>query len=35
VGDLANANTLVVVPEDTTEVAAGEVVDVMVLDREF
>jgi molybdopterin molybdotransferase len=35
VGDLANANALVVVPEDTTEIAAGEIVDVMVLDREF
>ena len=35
VGDLAHANALIVVAEDTLEVAAGDTVDVMVLDREF
>jgi molybdopterin molybdotransferase len=35
VGSLAHANCLVVVPEDTTSVADGAVVDVLALDREF
>jgi molybdopterin molybdotransferase len=35
VGGLADANALVVVPEDTTSVAAGEQVQVLVLDEEF
>ena len=35
VGDLAHANALIVVPEDTLEVASGDTVEVMVLDREF
>jgi molybdopterin molybdotransferase len=35
VGDLAEANALVVVPEDVISVAAGEHVQVMVLDRDF
>ncbi|GAB3881216.1 UTP--glucose-1-phosphate uridylyltransferase [Terrabacter terrigena] len=34
VADLAKANALFVVPEDVTELVAGEVVDVLVLDRE-
>ncbi len=35
VGELANANALVVVPEDATSVAAGEMVQVLALDEEF
>jgi len=35
VGDLSDANALIVVPEDTTRVEAGTMVQVMVLDREF
>jgi molybdopterin molybdotransferase len=35
VGGLADANALVIVPEDTTSVAAGEQVQVLVLDEEF
>ena len=35
VGELANANALIVVPEDTTSVAAGEMVQVLALDEEF
>jgi len=34
-GGLAQANALVVVPEDVTEVADGETVSVLVLDRDF
>jgi molybdopterin molybdotransferase len=34
-GTLAHANALVVVPEDTTSVEAGETVDVLALDREY
>jgi molybdopterin molybdotransferase len=34
-GTLARSNALVVVPEDTTSVDAGEAVDVLALDREF
>ena len=34
-GDLSEANALVVVPADVTEVGAGGVVQVLVLDREF
>jgi UTP--glucose-1-phosphate uridylyltransferase len=34
VADLAKANALFVVPEDVTELVAGEVVDVLVLDKE-
>ncbi len=34
VADLAKANALFVVPEDVTELVAGEVVDVLVLDRD-
>ncbi len=33
VGDLAHANAFVVVPEQVTDVAAGDVVDVMLLER--
>ncbi len=33
VGGLAHANALVVVPEDVTEVQAGDAVEVMVLER--
>jgi molybdopterin molybdotransferase len=33
VGDLAHANSLIVVPEDVTKVADGFGVDVMVLER--
>lgn len=32
-GDLANANALVVVPEQVTEVAAGQVVETVLLER--
>lgn len=35
VGDLAGANCLIVIPEDTTELAAGSQVDVLVLEQEF
>jgi molybdopterin molybdotransferase len=35
VASLAQANCLVVVPEDTTNVHGGETVDVLALDREF
>jgi molybdopterin molybdotransferase len=34
-GDLSDANCLIVVPEDVTSVAAGEQVQVLVLDRDF
>jgi molybdopterin molybdotransferase len=34
-GDLAQANALVVVPEDVTSVAAGEQVEVLKLDEDF
>jgi molybdopterin molybdotransferase len=34
-GDLSDANALIVVPEDVTSVAAGEQVQVLVLDRDF
>ncbi|MER7073516.1 gephyrin-like molybdotransferase Glp [Terrabacter sp. NPDC000476] len=34
VADLSRANALFVVPEDVTELVAGEVVDVLVLDQE-
>ena len=34
VADLSRANALFVVPEDVTELVAGEVVDVLVLDKE-
>jgi molybdopterin molybdotransferase len=33
VGDLAQANAFVVIPEDVTEIAAGGAADVMVLER--
>ncbi len=35
IGDLAASDALVVVPEATTELAAGEQVDVVLLDEEF
>ncbi|MCW2797630.1 gephyrin-like molybdotransferase Glp [Nocardioides sp.] len=35
VGDLANSNALIVVPEDTTSLAAGEMVQVLPLDSDF
>ncbi|WP_437440547.1 molybdotransferase-like divisome protein Glp [Nocardioides eburneus] len=35
IGDLASANCLLVIPEETTALAAGSEVDVLVLDREF
>jgi molybdopterin molybdotransferase len=35
VGELASANALIVVPEDATSVAAGEMVQVLALDEEF
>jgi molybdopterin molybdotransferase len=35
IGDLAQANALIVVPADTTSVAAGERVTVVPLDRDF
>jgi len=35
VGDLAASNCLIVVPEQTTSIAAGEQVEVLVLDEEF
>jgi molybdopterin molybdotransferase len=34
-GDLSDANALVVLGEDVTAVQAGEQVQVLVLDREF
>jgi molybdopterin molybdotransferase len=34
-GDLSEANALIVVPEDVTSVQAGEQVQVLVLDRDF
>jgi molybdopterin molybdotransferase len=34
-GDLADANALVVLPEDLTDAQAGEQVQVLVLDRDF
>ena len=33
--NLADANALIVVPEDVTRVEAGTMVQVMVLDRDF
>ena len=35
VGDLSEANSLIVVPSEVTSVAGGEQVQVLVLDREF
>ena len=35
VGDLAQANALIVVPTDTTSLDAGATVTVVPLDREF
>ncbi|HLN78395.1 MAG TPA: gephyrin-like molybdotransferase Glp [Nocardioidaceae bacterium] len=35
IGDLSEANALIVVPEDTTRVEAGSMVQVMVLDRDY
>ena len=35
VGELADANALIVVPEDTTGLPAGEMVQVLALDEEF
>lgn len=35
IGGLSQANCLIVIAEDTTEVAAGSMVDVLVLDRNF
>ena len=35
IGDLAHADSLIVVPEDTTSLAAGATVDVLLLDRDF
>ncbi|HET7690106.1 MAG TPA: gephyrin-like molybdotransferase Glp [Nocardioidaceae bacterium] len=35
VGDLSEANALIVVPEEVTSVKAGEQVQVLVLDRDF
>ena len=34
-GDLAASNALIVVPEETTSVSAGEMVQVLALDEEF
>jgi molybdopterin molybdotransferase len=34
-GGLANSNCLLVVPEDVTALAAGDEVDVLLLDQEF
>ncbi|MGH3443806.1 MAG: gephyrin-like molybdotransferase Glp, partial [Nocardioidaceae bacterium] len=34
-GDLAEANALIVVPEDVTSVTGGSQVQVLVLDRDF
>jgi molybdopterin molybdotransferase len=35
IGDLASANALIIVPEDTTSVSAGEQVRIVWLDEEF
>ncbi len=35
VGELAHANALIVVPEDTTSLPAGEMVQVLALDEDF
>ncbi len=35
VGGLADSNSLIVVPEDTTSLPAGEMVQVLALDEEF
>ena len=35
IGDLAASNALIIVPEDVTSVAAGEQVQVLLLDEEF
>ena len=35
IGDLAAANCLLVIPEETTTLSAGSAVDVLVLDEEF
>ena len=35
IGDLSEANALIVVPEDVTRVDPGSMVQVMVLDRDF
>jgi molybdopterin molybdotransferase len=35
IGSLAYANSLIVVPEETTSLAANETVNAMVLDRTF
>jgi molybdopterin biosynthesis enzyme len=35
VGDLSEANALIVVPEDTTTIDPGSQVQVLVLDRDF
>lgn len=35
VGDLSEANALIVVPEDTVRVDPGSMVQVMVLDRDY
>ena len=35
VGDLSEANALIVVPEDVTQIDAGSMAQVMVLDRDF
>jgi molybdopterin molybdotransferase len=34
-GNLAEANALIVVPEEVTSMSAGEQVQVLVLDRDF
>jgi len=34
-GDLSEANALIVVPADATEVSTGAQVQVLVLDRDF
>jgi len=34
-GDLSDANALIVVPEDVTRVPPGSQVQVLVLDRDF
>jgi molybdopterin molybdotransferase len=35
IGDLSEANALIVVPEESSRVDPGSMVQVMVLDREF
>ena len=35
IGDLASANALIVVPEETTTLAPGDTVQVLLLDEEF